>query len=134
MTFSLHQGGVVMSSQIMQAQILNMTHVICFSVAAPFLEFTPTHHVTAFHPSSGDMSQSARGQSGRHRAKQKWQRKTQSSTYAPGLSTPSYLSRIIAQLPPSSPCCPRPSSHHQSNLTSAYLIPALHLLPPSTPF
>ena len=38
------------------------------------------------------------------------------STYAPGLSTPSYLLRIVAQPPPSSLCCPRPSSRHPSNL------------------
>ena len=29
---------------------------------------------------------------------------------------------------------PRPPSHHPSNLTSVYLVPALHLLLPSSPF
>ena len=31
-------------------------------------------------------------------------------------------------------CCPRPPSHHPFSLTSVSLVPALHLLPPSTPF
>ena len=43
---------------------------------------------------------------------QKWLRWTQSSTYAPGLSTPSYISRIVAQSPLSSLCCPKLSSRH----------------------
>ena len=63
----------------------------------------------------------------------KWLREIQYSTYAPGLSTPSYLSRIVAQAQPSSLCCPRSPSHHPFNLTSIFLVPALHLLPPSTP-
>ena len=39
-------------------------------------------------------------------------------THVPGLST---LSRIVAQTPPSSLCCLRPSSHHPSSLTSVSL-------------
>ena len=60
---------------------------------------------------------------------------THSVTYAPGLSTLSFfLSHIAAQRPPSLFYCPRPPSHHISCLTSVYLVPVLHLLPPSTPF
>ena len=57
----------------------------------------------------------------------KWQRKTQSSTYAKGLFTPSYLSCIVSPPPPSSLCCPKPSSRHPYNLTSVYPVPALPL-------
>ena len=49
--------------------------------------------------------------------------KTQSSTHAPGLSTPSCLSRIVAQLPLSLPCCPRLS----------LLYPSIHGLPRTRP-
>ena len=69
-----------------------------------------------------------------HRAKQKYPRETHSFTYVPGLYTVSDLSRIDAQPPTSFLCCPRPPSHHLSSLTSVSLVPALHLLPPSTPF
>ena len=31
-------------------------------------------------------------------------------------------------------CCPRPPSHHPSSLTSVSLVPALRLLPSTTPF
>ena len=69
-----------------------------------------------------------------HRDKQKGPRETHSVTYVLGLFTLYDLSRIDAQLPASFLCCPRPPSHHPSSLTSVSLIPALHLLPPSTPF
>ena len=61
---------------------------------------------------------------------------TQSSTYAPGLSTPSYPSRPLSHSlhAPLSVCYPRPPSRHPSNLNSIYPLPALHLLPPSTLF
>ena len=49
-----------------------------------------------------------------------------SDIYAPGLSTLSDLLCIVAQPPSSFPCCPRPPSHHPSNLTSVYLV-----LPPT---
>ena len=50
------------------------------------------------------------------------------------LSTPSYLPLIPAQPPPSSLCFPSQSSRHPPNLTTVFLVPALHLLLPSTPF
>ena len=74
------------------------------------------------------------GGSKEHRAKQKWPRETHSVTYVPGLSTVSDFSRIFAQPPPSFLCCSRPPSHLPSSLTSVSFVPALHLLPPSTPF
>ena len=61
---------------------------------------------------------------------QKLPREIHFSTSAPGLSIPSYLSRIVSQPPQSSFCCPRPPSHHPSNLTSVYSVTVLHLLPP----
>ena len=69
-----------------------------------------------------------------HRVKHKWPRETRSVTYVPGLSTLSDLSFIVAQPPLSFLCCPRPPSQNSSSLTSVSLVPALHLLPPSTPF
>ena len=70
-----------------------------------------------------------------YKAQQKWQRETpQSVTYTPGLSTVFYLSCIVVKHPPSFLSCPRPPSHHPSSLTSVSLVPALHLLPPSTTF
>ena len=92
------------------------------------------HHVMASHPSPGDNHQSMGGRSVRTQTKQKWPSETHSVTYIPGLSTLSDLSRIGAQPPPTFLCCPRPSSHHPSSLTSVSLVPAIHLLLPSTPF
>ena len=69
-----------------------------------------------------------------HRAKYNWPRETHSVTYAPGLSTLSYLSSIVGQARQSFFCSPWPPSHHPFSLTSVYLVPALHLLSPSTPF
>ena len=69
-----------------------------------------------------------------HKAEQKLLRETHSVTYAPWLSTHSYLSCIVVQPPLSFLCCPRQPSPHPSSLTLVYLVPALHLLLPSTPF
>ena len=74
------------------------------------------------------------GQSDRTQGQEKWPCETHSVRYAPGLYTLSYLFCIVAQHLLSFLCCPRPSSHHPSSLTLVYLIPALHLLLPSTPF
>ena len=68
-----------------------------------------------------------------HRAKQKWQRETLSVVYAPGFPLFPIFS-IVAQPRPSFLSCPRPPSHQPSSLTSVYLVPVLHLLPPSTHF
>ena len=43
----------------------------------------------------------------KHRIKQNLQRETNSVRNAPGLSTSSYISRIVAQPPPSFLCCPK---------------------------
>ena len=99
---------------------------VLISVVALSLQFTP-HNVTAsnFYPDDKPP--------GRERAvrkntgtKRKWPHETQSSTYAPGLSTTSYRARIVAQLSRSSLWCPRPPSRYPSNLTSIYPIPTLH--------
>ena len=99
-------------------------------VFGPFLQFPQPHHVTVSHPSPCDeppeRSRAVRKNTG---TKQKCSRETQSSACAPGLCTTSYLSPS-----PSSLCCPRQHSHHPSNLTSSYPVPALNFLPPSIPF
>ena len=105
-----------------------------FQQLRPFCSLSQPHHATASHPSPGDNHQSTGGRSERTQGKQKWPRKTQSVTYVPRLSTVSDLPRIVAQPLPSFLCCPRLPSHHPFSLTSASLVSALHLLPPSTPF
>ena len=140
MTFYLHQGGVVMSSQIthtythlhthtQSSNIHPLAHILDtaprFSVVAPFLQFTPAA-CNGIPPSPGDNHQSIEDGPTEHRTRQKWPRETHSVTSAPGLSTLSYLSRIVAQPPPSFLCCPRPPSHHPSSLTSVFLVPGLH--------
>ena len=72
MTFSLHQGGVVMSNQITHTQSSNihlLAHILAtcyliFSSCEPFYSSQP-HHVTASHPSPGDNHQSTGGPSER---------------------------------------------------------------------
>ena len=61
MTFSLHQGGVVMSSQIMHTQLFNiypLAHILgtsaLISVVSPFPQFTPTASGNGIPPSAGD--------------------------------------------------------------------------------
>ena len=142
MTFSIHQGGVVMSSQITHTQSSNihpLAHIldICALVFSSWALFTvyPNRNMKR-HPTPLQVITRTAQEGGpkEHRAKQKWPPETHSVTYAPGLSTFSDLSRIDAQPLPSFLCCPRPPSHHPSSLTSVSLVPALHLLPPSTPF
>ena len=71
MTFSLHQGGVVMSSQIKHSHqdtplSPDTRHPsLDFSVVAPFLQFIPTAYVTASLPSPCDNNQSMGGRSER---------------------------------------------------------------------
>ena len=100
-----------------------------------YYSLSQPHHVTASHSSPGYNHQSKGRRSERTQGKaSKCPRETHFVTYASGLPTLSYLSHIVAQPPPSFLCCSRPPSHHPSSLTSVSLIPALHLLPPSTPF
>ena len=86
----------------------------------PFLQFTPTasHYSPCDKPS--ERERAVRKNTG---SKKRCPRETQSSTNAPGLSTP-HLSGIVPEPPPPS-LCSRPSSHHPSNLTSVYLVHAL---------
>ena len=122
MIFFLHQGGVVMSSQITYTQSSNIhskahlldTCALLFSSSFQPLPFQPT-------PLQVLTTRAREGGPKEHRAKQKWPRETHSVTYAPWLSTLSYLSRIVAQPPPSFLSCPRPPSYHPSSLTSVYL-------------
>ena len=72
MTFSLLQGGVVMSIQITRTQsstyrlyLIYLTSAPWYSVVAPFYSLSQAHHVTASHPSTGDNQESMGGQSER---------------------------------------------------------------------
>ena len=148
MTFSLHKGGVVMSSQIIHKHSIKIhpfAHILdswalIFSSCALFTVYpnrimwrhpSPLHVITT---RARWLSHGAEGGPKEHRAKQRWPSETHSVTYVPGLSTPSGFSRIVAQPPPPFLCCLRPSSHHPSSLTSVYLVPVPHWLQPSTPF
>ena len=134
MTFSLHQGGVVMSSRIKHtvitihplAHILD-TWALIFSSCALFTVHPnrislPLHVIT---------TRAREGSPKEHSAKQKWPRETRLVSYVPGLSTLFDLPRIVAQPSPSFLCCP---SHHPSSLTSVSLVPVPHWLRPSTLF
>ena len=71
MTFSLHQGGVIMSSHITHTiitytpQPIYLTHAPWFSVVASVLQFLPTASCNASHHSPGDNYQSTGGRSDR---------------------------------------------------------------------
>ena len=63
MTFSFHQGGVVMSSQIMHTQLSTMhiahlspytKHLHCDVCCCAFYSLPQLHHIMASHPSPGD--------------------------------------------------------------------------------
>ena len=105
-----------------------------FQQLRPFYSLDNRHQVTISHPSSGDNIPEREGEPKERTAQQKLSRETQSSKYAPGFSTPSCVSRIVAQPPPPSLCCPRPPSRNSLNQTSVFLVFALYLHPPSIPF
>ena len=70
MTFFLHQGGVVMSSQITHNhQHTPLSHILDlrldFHKFRPFNSLSQPHHVTSSHPSPGDNQQSTGGRSER---------------------------------------------------------------------
>ena len=141
MTFFFLQGGVVTSSQIthtlINIQPLARILEICAFISSSSALFTvyPNRimyrHLT---PLQVITTRAREGGPKGHKAKQKWPRETHSVTYVPGLSPLSNLLRIVAKPPPSFLCCPRPHSHHPSSLSSVSIVPALHFLPPSTPF
>ena len=82
-------------------------------------------HVSASHPFPGDKAAGGRSE----------RTPESSKNYRLTLDHPHIRkgSQLLPMLPPpSSLCCPRPPSHHPSNLTSFYPVPAFHLLPPST--
>ena len=149
MTFSLHRGEIVMSSWITRRHLSNihpLAHILVtcalISVVASFIQFTPTTSCNGTPPPSPCGKPLERGSAGWKNigtkcvlGKRNWHAKLNEwSTYAPGLSTPSHLSRIVAQPPRSCLCCPRKPSRHPSNLTSVYPVPYLNLILPSTPF
>ena len=138
MTFSLHKGRVVTSSQIKHTHSHQDTslspHTCAIQWLRHFYSLSQPHHVTASSLRHVITTRAWEGGPKEHRAKQKWPRETHSITYVPGLSTLSGLSRTVAQPPPSFHCCLRPPSHHPSSLTSVSLVPVSHWLRPSTPF
>ena len=133
MTVSLHQSGVV---HLLCMHNHHPTYTICtwtliFNSCALFTVYSNCiiNHITESHPSPGDKPRERgravdRTQLG---TKQKWPSETQSSAYAPGLSTSSYPWRIVVQPPASSLCCSRPPLYHLSSLTSVSPVPVLHL-------
>ena len=83
MTFSLHQGGVVMSSKIHKRTIINIqtlahildTWALILSSCAIFTVYPTPLQLIATRTREGSAKE--------HRDKQKWLRETQSFTYAP---------------------------------------------------
>ena len=122
MTFSLHQGGVIVSSHAIHplAHILDSCALI-FSSCALFTIYPTSLQVITTRAREGGPKETGPSKNGH---------KVNSVTYVSGLSD---LSRIVAQLPSSFLCCPMPPSRHPSSLTLVSLIPALHVRPSSTP-
>ena len=135
MTFSLHQGEVVMSSQITHTKSSNIhplayirdTSALIFSSCALFTVYP--NRIMYRHPTPLQVITTGAREGGpkEHSSKQRWPRETHSVTFVPGLSTLSYL--IVAQPPPSFLSCPRKPSHHLSSPNSVYIVPVLHLFP-----
>ena len=130
MTFSLHQGRVVMSNQITHTHTIINIHLAHIHDICSLILSSCAHFYRLSHPSPGDNHQSTGGRSVR----------TQGQAKMAALNSFSYLYiralrsfRSFTQPPPSFLCCPRPPSHQPSRLTSVSLVLAIHLLP-STPF
>ena len=98
-----------MSSQVTHKQSSNKhplayilgTCALIFSSWGIFTVLSQPPHGTASHPSPGDNHQSTGGRSEGTQGQVKWPRETHSVIHTPGLSTLPYLSRIVAQPPPS---------------------------------
>ena len=90
-----------------------MRHKQLISVVAPILHFTQSASCNGI-PSLWYATKVRKGCPIEHRNQAKVSRETQSSTYAPGLATPSYH---CAQPRQSSLCCPRPSSLNTHRFT-----------------
>ena len=141
MTFSHHQLGVVMPSQITPTQASNthtLAHIPCicaliFSGCPIVYNLHQPLHVTASHSFPGNNPR-VRGRAVRKNAgpskiggvKLNHLHMYQGSSFLP-------IFPIVAQPPQSSLCCPWPSSHHPPNLTSDDSVLAVHLHPTSTP-
>ena len=139
MTFSLHQGGVVMSSQVKHTHSHRDTPLspytwqlsLDFQLLRPFYSLSQPHRVTASLPSPCDNHQRMGGGSER----------TQCQAKMAALNSFSYICtralhsfRSFAQPPQSFLCCLTPPSHHPSSLTSVFLVLVPHWLRPSTPY
>ena len=113
MTFCFHQGGVVPYTRHLRLGIINYAFFIFYSNR--IMKRHPTPASPGYKP-----LKHGRAVRKKTRNKQKWPRETQSSTYAPGLSTPFYLSRSIVHPPPSFTCFPMPPALYPSNIISIY--------------
>ena len=98
-----------MSSQITLTQASNIhlvTHIleICFLISSCCVLFSVyPNRIMSRHPTPLQVitTRAREGGPKEHMAKQKWPLETHSLTFAPGLSTLSYLSRIVSQSQPS---------------------------------
>ena len=142
MTFSLHQGGVVMSSRITRTQSSNIhplahlldTCALIFSLMNPFYSLSQPHHVTASHLSPGDNRRSMGGWSERTQGQQNGRQKL-IRLYICTRALHSFLSFAHCRVAPTViPLLPKATFTPSIHLTSVYLVPVLHLLPPLTPF
>ena len=127
MTFTLHQGWEVMSCQITHT---NHQH----TPLSPYIYRLSQHHITASQPSPGDNHQSTGG----------WSERTLGQAKIAAWDLFSYIcTRALHSFRSFADCraaytvislCTKPPSQHPSSITSVFLVPTLHLLPPSTPF
>ena len=142
MTFSLHQGGVVMSSQVQHTQSHQETHLspytwqlrLDFHYLRPFYSLSQPHHVMASIPSSCDNHQSMGGQSERTQCQAKMA-VLNSSSYT--CTRALHTFRSFAHCRAAStiiPLLPNATFTPPSSLTSVSLVPIQHWLQPSTPF
>ena len=126
MTFSLHEGGVVMSSQIKHTHSHQDTPLspytwhlsLDFQLLSPFYSLFQPHHVTVSHPSACDNQQSMGG----------WSERTQCQAKMAAWNSFNYICtralhsfRSFGKPWLSFFCCLRPSSHHPSSLILASL-------------
>ena len=140
MTFTLHQGGLVMSSQITRTQWSNiylLAHILdtcplIFSSCTLFSLFLP-HHVMASHHSPGDHHQSMGGRSERTPGQTKMAAWNSFSYICTRALHSAIFRALLLSLHHHSSVAQGHLSHHPSCLSSVYLVPALHLLPLSIP-
>ena len=114
------------------AHLLDICSLI-FSSLRPFYSLSQPHHITAYHPSPGDNNQSTGGRSERTLGPGKmaaWNSFSYISTRALHSFRSFAHCRVAFTVIP----LLHKATFTPYNLTLVSLVPALHLLPPSTPF